>query len=206
LALVDAAFKMLCTYCKKGSLARGEVCRLTGSKGDGEWNLTTGTILGRTRGSGNGRPVLQVLDSTDKEDAIEIQSEAVESEDTGATTEEENEEEATKKPMNNWVLLELGQIDNVIGQLACRLCGEPVKATVKSVCIASSIGIECMNEVCGFLFHPQVPAGTTIHLARNDNFERSTDYAINVLYVLSFMAMGDGSTEAARLLASKKPF
>jgi hypothetical protein len=194
---------MLRTYCKKGSLVRGEVRRLTGSKGDGAWNLTTGTIQGRTRGLGNGRPVLQVIDSTDEEDAIEIRSEAVESEDTRATAEEEkndDDEEATKKPMNNRILLEIDQLDHVIGQLACRLCGESVKATVKSVCIASSIGIECMNEECGFLFHPQAPAGTTIHLARNDNFERSTDYAINVLYVLSFMAMGDGCTEAARLL------
>jgi hypothetical protein len=40
----------------------------------------------------------------------------------------------------------------------------------------------------------------TIHLENNDNFERSTDYAINVLYVLGFISVGDGCTEAARLL------
>jgi hypothetical protein len=72
--------------------------------------------------------------------------------------------------------------------------------TIRNVCIASSIGIECVNEACGFFFHPQPPAGTTIHLARDDNFERTTDYAINVLYILGFISMGDGCTEAARLL------
>jgi hypothetical protein len=105
-----------------------------------------------------------------------------------------------KKPSNSRVFLEIDQIDKIIGQLACRECGEPVKATVKSICIASSICIECTNESCDFLYHPQAPAATTILLARGDNFERSTDYAINVLYVLGFMAMGDRCTEASRLL------
>jgi hypothetical protein len=34
----------------------------------------------------------------------------------------------------------------------------------------------------------------------NDNYERSTDFAINVLYVLGFISMGDAHSEAARLL------
>jgi hypothetical protein len=34
----------------------------------------------------------------------------------------------------------------------------------------------------------------------DDNFERTTDYALNVLYVLGFISMGDGPTEAGRLL------
>jgi hypothetical protein len=75
-----------------------------------------------------------------------------------------------------------------------------VKVTIRTVTLASSISIECTNEECGFLYHPETPAGTTIHLERNDNFERSTDYAINVLYVLSFISMGDGPTEAGRQL------
>ena len=57
-----------------------------------------------------------------------------------------------------------------------------------------------MNEDCGYLFYADQPTPTTIHLERNDNFERSTDYAINVLYVLGFIAVGDGCTEAARTL------
>jgi hypothetical protein len=43
-------------------------------------------------------------------------------------------------------------------------------------------------------------APTTLHAANNDNYERTTDYAVNVLYVLGFMSMGDAHTEAGRLL------
>jgi hypothetical protein len=34
----------------------------------------------------------------------------------------------------------------------------------------------------------------------NDNYERSSDYAVDVLYILGFISMGDGCTEEARLL------
>ena len=57
-----------------------------------------------------------------------------------------------------------------------------------------------MDENCGYLFHATQPAPTTIHIKRNDINERSTDYAINVLYVLGFIGVGDGCTKAARLL------
>ena len=33
----------------------------------------------------------------------------------------------------------------------------------------------------------------------NDNRERNSDYAVNALFVLGFIASGDGGTEAARL-------
>jgi hypothetical protein len=47
---------------------------------------------------------------------------------------------------------------------------------------------------------PESPSATTMHAETNDNRERNTDFALNVLYVLGFISMGDGSTEAARLL------
>jgi hypothetical protein len=104
------------------------------------------------------------------------------------------------KPANNRVVVEVEHMESLLGQLSCRQCGGAVKMTVKTVCIASSLGIECLNEDCGFIFHPPAPAATTIHLARGDNFERSVDYAVNVIYVLGFLSMGDGCTEADRLL------
>jgi hypothetical protein len=92
----------------------------------------------------------------------------------------EEEEQPTRerlvKPSHNRVVMEVDQIDKAIASLACRDCGEAVKVTIKTVCVASSIGLECTNEECGFIYHPEAPAGTTIHLARGDNFERSTDY------------------------------
>jgi hypothetical protein len=193
-------------YCRKDSLARGELRRLNGNRRgiDEEWNLTTGTITTRTRGGAKASIAASDLTSnSDESESTEVEliaePESVEEEEE----EEENspvKQKASKKPSNNRVILEVDQIETLVGQMACRQCGEAVKMTVKTVCIASSIGIECMNDNCGFIFHPPAPAGTTIHLARGDNYERSTDYAINVLYVLGFMSMGDGCTEAARLL------
>jgi hypothetical protein len=104
--------------------------------------------------------------------------ESTEAEETSESLEplvDDDEEETstvtkkTIKPVHNRVLLEVAQMESLFGQIACRECGETVKTTLKMVCIASSIGIECMNESCGFIFHPPAPAATTIHLARGDN-------------------------------------
>jgi hypothetical protein len=47
-------------------------------------------------------------------------------------------------------------------------------------------------------YSPGQCAKTTIH--DDDGYERIMDQALNVLYVLGFITMGDGHTEAARLL------
>lgn len=133
--------------------------------GDDDWNLVTGTTITRTRGSGTRRlsTAVDLLDEDDSESIDELQSEElVENEDP---EEEEEEAAATKqkkfiKPANHRVVLEVDQIDKVIGQLACRECGEAVKVTLRNVCIATSIGIECMNEERGFFYHP-VPSRAT---------------------------------------------
>jgi hypothetical protein len=192
-------------YCRKDSLARGELRRLNATRRgqDEVWNLAGGTITTRTRRGGSSSSLaasdLTTTSHSESSTEVEVTSESLEP----VVEEEEASTTATKKtikPVHNRVLLEVDQMESLFGQIACRECGEAVKMTVKTVCIASSIGIECMNESCGFIFHPPAPAATTIHLARGDNFERSTDYAVNVLYVLGFMSMGDGCTEAARLL------
>jgi hypothetical protein len=192
-------------YCRKDSLARGELRRLSGQRRgkDEEWNLQTGTILGRTRGNGSnsGQSVAgSDLTSNSSDEVTEVLEETTEEEPIVVVEEESTVKKKSVKPANNRVVLEVDAMEALVSQLACRECGEAVKMTVKTVCIATSIGIECMNEDCGYIFHPPAPAGTSIHLARGDNFERSTDYAINVLFVLGFLSMGDGCTEAARLL------
>jgi hypothetical protein len=73
------------------------------------------------------------------------------------------------KPANNSVVVEVEHMESLLGQLSCRQCGGAVKMTVKTVRIASSLGIEYLNEDCGFIFHSPAPAATTIHLARGDN-------------------------------------
>jgi hypothetical protein len=187
---------------KRLSLQRGELKRLAAPTGEG-WKLVgTDDNAARRRGGGNPPDVLEVLSSSEDEDTTVV-VEDEEDEEEQVEEEEAPEPEPVvkkKKPTNNRVVLELDQINKVFEQMVCRECSHPVKVSVRNICIASSIGIECQNEACGFLYHPEPPAGTSIHLRRPDNFERSTDYAVNVLYVLGFMSMGDGGTEAARLL------
>jgi hypothetical protein len=187
---------------KRLSLQRGELKRLKSAKGEEDWRLVSAPEdpdHGRTRGGGKQAAVVVVDDASSSSDEEQQEEPAVDVQEA-----EEGEEAVVarkqQKPANNRVVLKLDQIDKVFGQLACRECGDPVQVTVRNICIATSIGIECMNEECGFLYHPEPPAATTIHLERQDNFERSTDYAVNVLYVQGFMSMGDGGTEAARLL------
>jgi hypothetical protein len=197
---------MVKKYCRKASLARGEARRLAMAQHDADWKLASGTLETRRsscpRGGGKETPCdSSLLSEEDDPETPQLQAPVA-----VAVEEEENEEplEATmekfKKPAHNRVVVEVEHIDKAIASLACRDCGEAVKVSIKTVCLASSIGFECTNEDCGFIYHPEAPAGTTIHLARGDNFERSTDYAINVLYVIGFMSMGDGPTEAARQL------
>jgi len=64
------------------------------------------------------------------------------------------------------------------------------------------VRLQCSNECCGFV-DTQRPAAADIPLPENSGsplIERNTDYAINVLYVLGFLASGDGGVEAGRIL------
>jgi hypothetical protein len=170
---------------------------------DGWKGFTNSTTLGRTRGSGFGRPdpsiakrkSLEISDDSDTTDGSVDESDPPES--------PEDPEEVVKKPPkpeNTRVLLEMNQLRTVFNQVGCPQCGSSIALKVRTVCIATSIGLECSKESCDFFYHPEQPAPTTIHLEQDDNFERTTDYAINVLYVLGFISMGDGPTEAGRLL------
>ena len=72
---------------------------------------------------------------------------------------------------------------------------------LRTVCIATSIELVCHNKDCSYVSDFARPSLTTLHSDKEDkNYERMTDYAINVLYVLGFISVGDGHTEAGRLL------
>jgi hypothetical protein len=111
------------------------------------------------------------------------------------------EKRRIKPTSNNRVILEVDQVvEDAMENVACRDCGCNVKATLRTVCLATTIAIQCTNDYFGFYSEPKLPTVTSIHDALNDGFERSSDYGINVLYVLGFISMGDGCTEAVRLL------
>jgi hypothetical protein len=58
----------------------------------------------------------------------------------------------------------------------------------------------CSNMDCSYICDFQRPIGTTIHAEDKHAYKRMTDYAVHVLYVLGFISVGDGCTEAGRLL------
>ena len=121
-----------------------------------------------------------------------------------APEEEKKEEEQVvmkvPKPCHKRIILESAQLEKVFNQLGCPECGGELALNIRTVCIATSIGMECQNSNCNYFFHPEHPSPTTIHDELDDSIERSTDYAVNVLYILGFISMGDGPSEAGRLL------
>jgi hypothetical protein len=57
----------------------------------------------------------------------------------------------------------------------------------------------CKKDDCDFIDHMETPAPAKVG-ETTDERARSTDYAINALYVLSFISCGDGGTVAAHVL------
>jgi hypothetical protein len=179
-----------------GPLGTSEQRKL-GFQQDG-WTLTAGngpSTRTRTKGGGNRRPDIE--GTTRKKEFIRHLSASASGSDyeqESSSEEEDSDEESTKdssnKPPHSRAILEVRHIHDVFAELACPRCTGPIKVNLRTVCIASSLGLECLNKTCGYLFHAAPHATTSSHLARNDNFERSTEY------VLGFM----GCTEAARLL------
>jgi hypothetical protein len=129
--------------------------------------------------------------------------------DYGFEEEEEDEEDEedklalqtkSKKPKHTHVIVEVNQLELAIAQLQCKKCRSAIELKLNTVCIATDMSVVCTNDKCTFIIQCP-PAGTTMHVNdRNGNYERNTDFAINVLFVLGFISMGDGSVEAARLL------
>ena len=80
-----------------------------------------------------------------------------------------------------------------------------MKVDIKSVCIASSLKLLCLDRTnCGHVDYSRPPQAADVPsgLGKSDNRrKRMTDHAINCLYVLSFLGSGDGGKEAVRLLS-----
>jgi hypothetical protein len=69
---------------------------------------------------------------------------------------------------------------------------------LKTTCLATSMVTTCTTCKCGFVHYSDPPA--PVNIDSKDRRERSTDYAFNVPYIVGFLSIGDGGTEAARLL------
>jgi hypothetical protein len=176
-----------------------------GSQQDG-WNLPGADdicISTRTRNGGSGRPNLNrrrvcTDSSTDSDYAADEESSSEFDDDSEEDDDESDDEE--KKPAPTRVFLELESLKQCMEKnCRCPMCNGPVVMEVKTLCLASNIMVSCTDNDCGYVDVSEQPATARVG-AKLDDRERSTDFAINVLYVIGFLSSGDGCTEAARML------
>jgi hypothetical protein len=93
------------------------------------------------------------------------------------------------------------EVKKAFGQFRCPKCRKKsAGVSLPTICLATSLSLTCETVGCDFFYDSEAPAETSLHVDLKDGFERSTDYAVNALYVLGFISMGDGCTEAGRLL------
>jgi hypothetical protein len=169
---------------------------------ESDWNLAGGgrsPAKSRTRSAGKRKepPRRTDLSSSSSDDEWEEEEEE-EEEDT--SDEDAMLKLRKEKPPHERVLVEVQHLQDAFAKFCiCPECEEPLAIDLLTVCITTSIEVKCNNPDCDFMVYEAGKcARTTIH--QDDNFDRMTDYALNVLYVLGFISMGDAHTEAARLL------
>jgi hypothetical protein len=196
-------------------LPSAEAKRLSSSEND--WNLVGGSrILSRTRG-GSGvlgqqaNAEIARMESDDVPEVVETNDSSVATtptregsetggEDSSAVTAESPPVAATK-PTHTRVILEVAQLEQAFKGFTCPECEGELALKLRTVCIASNIELVCHNKNCSYVCDFARPSPTTLHIdERVKNYERMTDYAVNILYVLGFISVGDGHTEAGRLL------
>ena len=108
------------------------------------------------------------------------------------------------KPTSTRVILEVDPLlDLMERNTLCKLCSGPIKVDVKTTCLASKVKLFCLDKkTCGHIDYMSGPAAADIPhpVFEADDRKRSTDFAVNVLYVLAFLSCGDGGKEAGKLL------
>lgn len=174
------------------------------------WNLAGGdsaTTATRTRHGGNGRPDLCAAaqrlsfhfgSDTDSsysfcDDDSGDDEQSVGSAVVAAVTEE--------KPACKRAILEIDALQKIFEKHStCPMCKKKLSLQVDSVCLVSSVSAACGTRGCGYVSHGDPAARANIQ-TRNFPFdarERTTDFAINIIYVLGIISVGDGSVEAGR--------
>jgi hypothetical protein len=195
------------------SLPRCERRRLGLEEDDWKLNVGSSVTLSRTRGGGNGRPDLErtiknrvgpicvdepeVVVVVDPTEDLVSDEEGDEDDDSTATASTVSE---PTKPKHTRVIVEVSMLQQAFANYPCPKCNRKLKLKVRTLCIASSIELVCNNKECSYLCDFPRPTTTKIHEKERHKHEKMTDYALNVLFVLGFISVGDGATEAGRLL------
>jgi hypothetical protein len=181
-----------------------------------DWNLPGGSTSSRTRSGGSSVRTQRLVNQSSSSDSDYEADEESSSEDEEVVEdledfftdeelldEEEEEEEEDKKPPPTRLFLELQSLKKCMEKnCRCPNCHGPMEMNVKTLCLASNVMVSCKDQDCGYIDVSDMPATAEVGAAKNDDQrrERSTDFAINVLFVLGALTCGDGSTEAARML------
>ena len=179
------------------------------------WNLATGTMQTRTRHGGNGRPDLMAAaqrlsfhhgSDTDSSFFLDEEEDAAAADDGGDDDESVDESLSSfseEKPMTKRAILEVESLSKLFeNHCACPICKKPLTLLIDSICLASSMTAVCSTRGCGYVAHGDPPAKANIQV-RNfpfDRRERTTDYAINIIYALGIISVGDGCVEAGRFV------
>jgi hypothetical protein len=177
------------------------------------WNLS-GSLMAdrRTRHGGNGRPTnlpKGVLPDPPSSSDASYSTDSTSATDDDETMADEAAllqlaREAKLKPPAENILISVDAMTATLEQTShCKRCNGPVNVTMKTICLASRIMLTCKSDDCGWVFHsPESPPATLDEQSDNDSpgRSRSSDYAINILYILGFLSVGDGGAEAARIL------
>jgi len=108
-------------------------------------------------------------------------------------------------PAPTRVILEVAKLQEQMEHyMKCPKCHREVSVTFPTTCIASGSRVECVNKLCDFVDVSQ-PAVANVPMPDTGNhgsalLHRIIDWEINVLCMLAFLSVGDGGTEASRLL------
>ena len=91
-----------------------------------------------------------------------------------------------------------GLINLIEDNCVCRFCHEDLKFSLPTCCVTAIPQLECVNKGCSASV---IKASyQTTQLPSASSRKQQTDFACNILYVLSFIASGDGGCEAQRVL------
>jgi len=101
-------------------------------------------------------------------------------------------------------IIEIAPVSEMLSRhLSCPKCQNPLSVSFPTTGIATSVKLVCTDEVKCDYVALCAPSAADIPLeddAGSAKMTRSTDFALNVTYVLAFLACGDGGTEAERVL------
>ena len=178
-------------------IARCESKRL--APDEANWQLQRGdVVLTQTRGGGNGCPDFERAIKRRTEFQIEPRVANpllnYDDSDNGASVEAPT---PTSKPSHTRVILKVSQLEQAFRNVPCPECGGVLELKLQTVCIATHIQLTCNNNNCSYVSNNNKPCTTTMHEDDHGNYERMTDYAINVLM---FLVLFQWATHTQRLV------